>query len=275
MRYALLLLAVPVLMACSRVEDRNIIYLFKGEATTLAEFRRDYENWLAQSGRADSRELRRGYLENRVMEELLYRKGMLEGVEYLPDVRERINDYRRRIVIEKTRDMVDRGLYPIDDEEIKNYYVEHRDEFVRDRLYRLYAVRTKKKERAVEAYDLLATQGASVRLLSARYSDDKRLADMNGDWGLFSEDVMDDNWREEVTGKRIGDIVGPVRDGENYWTVIEIAGFAYKREIPLERAYPLILRKLRERVGDEDRRAHREKLLREYGVRINENNLDW
>ncbi|HSA33408.1 MAG TPA: peptidylprolyl isomerase [bacterium] len=275
MRYPLLLLAALVLMACSRAEDRNIIYLFKGEATTVAEFRRDYENWLAQSGRADSRELRHGYLESRVMEELLYRKGMLEGVEYLPDVRERINDYRRQVVIEKTRDMVDRSLYPIEDEEIKNYYVERRDEFVRDRLYRLYAVRTKKKERAFEAYDLLTTQGASIRLLSARYSDDKRLADRNGDWGLFSEDVMDEHWREELSGKRIGDIVGPVRDSENYWIVIEIAGFAYKREIPFERAYPLILRKLRERMGGDDRRAHREKLLREYGVRINENNLDW
>ncbi len=276
MRYAIVTLFLAVLLiACDREGDQNIMYLFRGEVTTVTEFRREYEEWISASGRADSADLRRSFLDNRIIDEILYGKGKLEGIEYLPDIKEKVRAYQRQLIIDKTRERIDRDLYPINEETIRKYYAEHKERFVRDKLYRLYAIRTKKKERAFEAYELLAKQGASIRLLSARYSDDKRLADMNGDWGLFSDDVMDDSWKTAVLQKRIGDIVGPVRDSENYWTVIEPAGFAYKRELSFERAYPLIVRELANSAGDDKWRLYREKLLREHGVRVNENNLQW
>lgn len=269
------ILSVVMLLNCSREEDRNIMYLFKGKVTTVNEFRREYEEWLASAGRVDSPEQRQSYLENRVIEEVFYNKGKLEGIEYLPDIKEKVDAYKRQLIVEKTRERIDRDLYPFDEESIKKYYAEHKDQFVRDKLYRLYAIRVKSKELAFETYEMLAKQGASIRLLSARYSGDKRLANMNGDWGLFSDDVMDDSWKSAVLQKRVGDIIGPVRDGENYWTVIELAGFAYKRELSFERAYPLIVRELVRQSGNDKWRQYREKLLREYGVKVNENNLQW
>jgi hypothetical protein len=273
-RFVLVFFTV-MLMACNREEDRNIMYLFKGEVTTVTEFRREYETWLAASGRADGPEQRRNYLDTRVIEEILYSKGTLEGIEYLPDIKEKVAAYKRQLIVDKTRELIDREIYPFDEEYIKKHYAEHKDQYVRDKLYRLYAIRVKNKERAFEIYGTLAKQGESIRLLSARYSDDKRLANMNGDWGLFSEDVMDDSWKTAVPQKRVGDLVGPVRDGENYWTIIELAGFAYKRELSFERAYPLIVRELVRQSGDDKWRQYREKLLREYGVKVNENNLQW
>jgi len=274
-RYALLGALAALLLSCDRGADRTILYLLNVDAVTVTEFRRDYEEWLVSSGQADGPELRRAFLDSRLMEDIFYEKGKLEGIEYLPEVREGIEECRQRLIVEKTRELVDRSLFPIDETAIKQYYVEHRDEFMRDKLYRLYAVRTKDKERAYEAYRKIAEGGFSIRLISAQYSDDRRLADMNGDWGLFSEDVMDPAWREAVVARKIGDIVGPVRDGERYWTVVELAGYAYRRELPLERAYQLIVRDLMRQEGDEKRRAHRERLYREYGVRVNEENLSW
>jgi len=209
------LLCAILLWACDRTEDRNIMYLFKGEVVTVTEFRHAYEEWLAAADRADSPEQRQNYLENRVIEEIFYHKGKLEGIEYLPDIKEKVEAYTRQLIVDKTRERIDRDLYPFGEESIKKYYAEHRDQFVRDKLYRLYAIRTKKKERAFEAYELLVKQGSSIRLLSARYSDDKRLVNMNGDWGLFSDDVMDDSWKTAVLQKRVGDLIGPVRDSEN------------------------------------------------------------
>ncbi len=269
------LFCAVMLSACAREGDQNIMYLFKGEVTTVTEFRREYEEWITASGRTDSPEQRRNYLENRVIDEVFYNKGKLEGIEYLPDIKEKVDAYKRQLIVEKTRERIDRDLYPFDEESIKKYYAEHKDRFVRDKLYRIYAIRVKSKERAFETYGKLTTEGGSIRLLSARYSDDKRLADMNGDWGLFSDDVMDDSWKTAVLQKRVGDLIGPVRDSENYWTIIELAGFAYKRELPFERAYPLIVRELVRRSGDDKWRQYREKLLREYGVKVNENNLQW
>ncbi len=271
-----ILVAAAGTIACDRtIEDPNILYLIKGEVVTVTEFRRNYEEWLSLSGRSDSPGMRRAYLASRIEDEVLYQKGKMEGVEYLPEIKEKIAEYRRQLIIKRMREMVDLSLHSPSEETVRRYYVEHRAEFVRDKMYRLYAVRTKDKDRAYEVYRKMTEEGFSVRLLAAQYSDDKRLADMNGDWGLFSEDTMDEAWKESVLPRKIGDIVGPVRDSEQYWTVIEIAGYAYRREIPFERAYPLIVRALTEKEGEEKQRAYRQRLLREYGVRINEQNLFW
>lgn len=272
-----LFFAVAVLVfACDRAtDDPNILYLIKGDVVTVTEFRRDYEEWLSASGHTDSVEMRRAYLATRIGDEILYQKGKMEGLEYLPEIKDKIEAYRRRLIADKMREMIDRSLYAITEDEVRRYYVEHRAEFVRDKLFRLYAIRTKDKNRAYEVYRKATEEGFSLRLLSAQYSDDKRLADMNGDWGLFSEDTMDENWKEAVLSRKIGDIVGPVRDGERYWTIVEIAGYAYRREIPFERAYPLIVRTLMQKEGEDKQRAYHQRLFREHGVRINEQNLFW
>ncbi len=274
MRALLLLLIVLLVCACRNSEDPAILYVFKGEVTTVAEFKQRYYEWQKTRGIKDSREMRENFLNSLIFEEVLYDKGKKEGIEYSPDVKRKIEDYKKRLIIDAMKERIDRELFPLDEERIKKHYLEHKEAFIREKLWRLYGIRVKDREKAWRIREMIE-KGESLRLLSARYSDDKNLAMNNGDWGLFSPDTMDEAWQKEVLKAPLGELVGPVRDAEGMFTLIEVGGYAYKRELSFERAYPLIVRDLLNSQGTDAWKAYRARLFEEYGIRINMNNMQW
>ena len=149
-----------------------------------------------------------------------------------------------------------------------------RSKFFRDKLYRLYALRVSNKKIAEDIVSQLR-KGASIKMLSARFSNDEALSRNNGDWGLFSEDVMDELWKNDVLSALPGEILGPYLDSDNFYTIIEIAGFAYKRQLSFNLAYPLIIEELIGLSGGEKWDRFRDVMIKEYGAKINIENLDW
>lgn len=265
---------LAAVIACNKAEDKNILFVLKGDVTTVAEFKNDYYNWTQTSGLSDDGEMRMSYLYSRLSDEILYDKGIKEGVEYLPQIADNIKQYKRELIIKTMKARVNSEIYSLDDEITKKYYVENKSRFMRDKLYRLTAVRVKKKDKADEVMSLLK-KGESVRVLSARYSDDKQLANNDGDWGLFSQDIMDESWKKAVVDGTLGSILGPFRDSEGYFTIMEISGFAYKRELSYNRAYPLIVKNIIGSKGKNKWVDYQNTMFRNYGVKINLDNLNW
>jgi hypothetical protein len=189
-------------------------------------------------------------------------------------VKNKIDEFRKKTIIEHMKKRTRKELYSIDDEIVRSFYLENKDLFLREKLHRLYAVRLSSKKTAEETASQLRS-GNSIRLLSARFSTDENLSRNNGDWGLFSEDVMDELWKKDVLSALPGEILGPYLDSENYYTIIEIAGYAYKRHLSFNRAYPIIVEKLIATQGSGEWDRYRDTMIRDYGAKINLDNLNW
>ena len=268
------MISILFVVSCGKLKDDPVVYVFKGDVVSLSDFKLKYNLWLRQNNMPDTEEMRKNYLFRELSEKFLYEMGKSEGVGDIPEIKNKIEDFKRKTIVEYMNRKTKREIYAIDDEIVRQYYIENKDKFLRDKLYRLYAVRVNSKKNAEDIAQQLRN-GASIRILSASLSDDEMLARNNGDWGLFSADVMGETWKDDVLASFPGEILGPYLDSENFYTIIEIAGFAYKRHLSFNLAYPLIVEELIAEYGTEKWDEYRDKMMTEYGAKINVGNLRW
>ena len=262
------------MLACGNLKDDSVVYVFKGDVVSVSDFKLKYNLWLRQNNMPDTEEMRKNYLFRELSEKFLYEMGKSEGVGDIPEIKNKIEDFKRKTIVEYMNRKTKREVYAIDDEAVRQYYIDNKDKFMRDKLYRLYAVRVTNKKNAEDIAQQLRN-GANIRILSASLSADEILARNNGDWGLFSDDVMGETWKDDVLASFPGEILGPYLDSENFYTIIEIAGFAYKRHLSFNLAYPLIVEELIAKYGTEKWDGYRDKMMTEYGAKINVENLRW
>jgi len=269
-----IVISVVFVISCGKLKDDSVVYVFKGDVVLVSDFKLKYNLWLRQNNMSDSEEMRKNYLFRELSEKFLYEMGKSEGVEDIPEIRNKIDDFKRKTIVEYMSRRTKHEVYAIDDGAVRQYYIENKDKFLRDKLYRLYAVRVSNKKKADDIAQQLRS-GANIRILSASLSDDEILARNNGEWGLFSPDVMGESWKDDVLASFPGEILGPYLDSENFYTIIEIAGFAYKRHLTFNLAYPLIVEELIAKYGTEKWDEYRDRMMTEYGAKINVENLWW
>ena len=269
-----IVISVVFVISCGKLKDDPVVYVFKGDVVSVSDFKLKYNLWLRQNNMSDSEEMRQNYLFRELSEKFLYEMGKSEGVEDIPEIRNKIDDFKRKTIVEYMSRRTKHEVYAIDDEAVRQYYIENKDKFLRDKLYRLYAVRVSNKKKADDIVQQLRN-GTNIRILSASLSDDEILARNNGEWGLFSPDVMGESWKDDVLASFPGEILGPYLDSENFYTIIEIAGFAYKRHLTFNLAYPLIVEELIAKYGTEKWDEYRDRMMTEYGAKINVENLWW
>ena len=272
--YIFIVISVFFAVSCGKLKDDSIVYVFKGDVVSVSDFKLKYNLWLRQNNMTDSEEMRKNYLFRELSEKFLYEMGKSEGVENIPEINNKIEDFRRKIIVDYMNKKTKHEIYAIDDEAVKQYYIEHRDQFLREKLYRLHAVRVTNKKNADEIAQQLRN-GGNIKIFSTRYSNDEMLSRNNGDWGLFSPDVMEESWKDDVMAGLPGEILGPYLDSENFYTIIEVVGFAYKRHLSFNLAYPLIVEELIAKYGTEKWEGYRDKMMSEYGAKINFENLRW
>ena len=265
---------VFVLCACGKFKEDPVVYVFKGDVVSLSDFKLKYNLWLRQNNMADSEEMRKNYLFRELSEKFLYEMGKSEGVGEIPEIKNKIEDFKRKTIVEYMNKKTKREVYAIDDEAVRRYYMENKDKFLRDKLYRLYAVRVTNRKNAEDIAQQLRS-GGNIRMLSSTLSNDEILARNNGELGLFSPDVMDESWKNDVLASFPGEILGPYLDSGNFYTIIEIAGFAYKRHLSFNLAYPMIVEDLIAKYGTEKWEGYRDRMMTEYGAKINVENLRW
>jgi len=273
--FCIFVIAVMLLsVSCGKLNEDPIVYVFKGDVVSVSDFKLKYNLWLRQNNMPDTEEIRKNYLFRELSEKFLYEMGRSEGVDDIPEIKNKIEDFKRKTIVEYMSKKTKREVYAIDDEALRQYYIENKDKFMRDKLYRLYAVRVTNKKNAEDIAQQLRN-GANIRILSASLSNDEILARNNGEWGLFSADVMGESWKDDVLASFPGEILGPYLDSENFYTIIEIAGFAYKRHLSFNLAYPLIVEEMIAKYGTEKWDGYRDKMMTEYGAKINVENLRW
>ena len=161
---------LTLLLSCGRSNNSNIMYVFKGEVVSVSDFKGKYTLWRRRNGLDDSMEMRRNYLMHELSDKLLFEAGMKEGVDNIAEVAQKIDNFKRRTIIDYMQKKTKKELFSIDDQTVRKYYLENKDQFYREKLYRIYAIRTFSKKSATAILEQLRN-GASIRMLSARLKD--------------------------------------------------------------------------------------------------------
>ncbi len=217
---------------------------------------------------------KRQYVQNLVDREVFSREAESEGYLNRPDIKKRIEDFKKRLLwAEYIRDLSRKDFSKnITDAELKKFYNEHLKDYTEPEKVHAKHILVKTK---AEAEKVLAElkKGADWNEVARKYSIDKSNASKGGDLGTFSRGRMVKPFEDAVFSMKPGEISQPVKTKYGYHIIKLISKIP-----PKVKPFEMIKNVVRNRYINEMRRnlidKEREKLYAKYGAVIYDKNIN-
>ena len=194
-------------------DDGTIVARIGDETITLAAFEERLDK-LPDSIRSIAKANKAAYLENLVVEDLLYKEAVKKGLDKDEDIVMLFEEARKRILIARlAQDEIDNKVN-ISDRDIKAYYNENKAELESPELYRASHILVDTMEEASGISDKL-TAGALFEELAREHSKDVT-SKRGGDIGYFSTGQMLPEFEDACMKLKIGETSGPVKTQFGY-----------------------------------------------------------
>ncbi len=190
MRVVRVIIVVAVFASCmgvygcgkARKDDGKVIATVSNSAITLGAFKARIERLPAYYQRIIKNNLKR-YLDETIMEKLLYEEALRKGLDRDKEVKEILSEARKKILISKlVASQVDEKA-KVSDGEIQKYYDEHKDEFKKPEMWRASHILVADEAQARSIAEELV-KGGDFAELAKKYSIDAT-ASRGGDIGFF------------------------------------------------------------------------------------------
>jgi peptidyl-prolyl cis-trans isomerase C len=193
----------------------EIVATYKGRSLTAGDVMKELERLPPPSRNyLTVPERKKQFVENMIMNDLLFQEGQGEGFDRDPDIERQVNDLRRRLVVQKV--MRKYQTPPtITDEQVQAYYDAHPD------LYSTTQIRASHilvKDEAL-AKDLLAqvrTDPQKFATLATEKSTDVTSAKKGGDLGMFGQGRMVAEFERAAFALEPGEISDVVKTQYGY-----------------------------------------------------------
>ncbi|UCH28105.1 MAG: peptidyl-prolyl cis-trans isomerase [Myxococcales bacterium] len=196
----------------------------------------------------------RALADAQVENELFYQGAKKLGYADDPEVQKFVDQTAMKIFVRRE---FEETVTPdeVPQEQVDKYYREHPNEFRRPEMRRARHILVGSKAEAEEVLKILRTEAETFRAVAKNRSLDTETNVRGGDLLYFTAEG-------EVVGKeaevridatlaesafsleKAGDIAGPLDLGDGKWSVLELTGIRPERVKDLERAAPMIRRKL-------------------------------
>lgn len=237
--------AVPSLLACGGTEPKEkdeVLATVEGSRITESMFREETEK-LPPHIRplVDSPSGRMQFLESLISRDLLLREAVRRGFEGRPEVRDRLQQARRSILMETLLQDVTENLPPPSDEEIRKFYEENQASFRTTERVRVRHILFR-QENLAEATARSARKGVPFEdLMKGSQSAGATVADL----GLIERGTYDRDFENAAFGAEENSIVGPVKTMYGFH-VIQVLEKRPAGVAPLEEVERRIAAELRE-----------------------------
>jgi len=225
-RYLVLIVAVLTAVSiagCERLQAKKekeaekktgpILARIGGDVVTLDEFN-DRISKLPDNIRPMVEQNKTAYLENIVVETLLYNEALKKGYDKDKEVEELFEETKKRIIISRLVGEDVEAFVEVDEEDVMAYYNDRKDEYTQPELYRASHILVETMEEAVEIADKL-NSGASFEELAREHSLDAT-SRRGGDIGYFSAGQMVPEFEDTCFKLEIGAVSGPVKTQFGY-----------------------------------------------------------
>jgi peptidyl-prolyl cis-trans isomerase C len=194
-------------------QESPVLVRVNGESLTKRDFNfflpSDYQNVLTAEERQE-------YLERWITTQLLYEEAIRSGLGVSPDIDARLEHYKKDLVAHRLVQKVIQERAVVTEEEVRAYYDEHREEYLKE--FRVSHILVDTPEAAEEVKTLLGSK--SFTYLARRHSIDKHTRG-GGDLGYLSRGNMLPEFEDVVFSMKVGD-VSDVIESEFGYHIIKV-----------------------------------------------------
>ncbi len=245
-----------------------------GDWTVTKDYVYDYIAKLpeAQRRKWDNEAGRAELTDRLIAQELYHREALDHGLDEREDVRKRIAEATRQILIDAYyRNFVEKAAEPTEDE-IHDYYESHIDEFTSLPVARAQHIFSRDPKKLEELKERIVEGGEKFSKLAMRYSEDPLTQKDGGDLGYFNpggyirgigfEDALSDT----MFKMEVGRVYGPIHWSRG-WSLIRVN----EKQDATVRPYAevrddIVKRLVQDRIDDARRKVYAE-LKKKYPVR--------
>ena len=214
--YLILAVAFVIPVAGCGSRDKRIFAKVDGETITVKDFN-DRIAKLPKQYQDIVKAQKRNYLDDLIMEKLLYKKALKAGIDKDRETQEIISEATKKIIIAKLVEKEVEKVAKISDEEVRKYYDEHSEEFMLPERWRASHILVETPEEANAIKQKLA-QGASFEELAREKSKDAT-AKIGGDIGYFSKGQLVPEFEEECFKLQVGEVGNVVKTQFGYHVI--------------------------------------------------------
>lgn len=170
------------------VEEGEVVARYGSQVLTETEFISELSRLPSRSRSVMNAEGRRRFVENYVLNELLFEEGSSRGYLEDPDITRQVSDLKKRLVVQKVvRDLQD--MAPLSDEDVQKQYDSHPEQYSTTTI-RARHILVKDEAEAKKLREQAIAKPESFADLAKEHSVDKASARKGGDLGFFGHGRM-------------------------------------------------------------------------------------
>lgn len=163
--------------------------------------------------------------EELIKRELLYEEAKDRGLQKSEEFKKRMEEFRKITLINMLLEEELKKLQNVTEKDAKDYYEQHKEEFIKPQQVRLSQIVVKNEEEAKKVYERL-NKGEDFATLAKELSRDEKTKTSGGDIGFFSKEQLNQQIQNVVFNLKKGQVSMPLTyKGELYiFKVTDIKG---------------------------------------------------
>jgi peptidyl-prolyl cis-trans isomerase C len=236
---------VFALPACAKKEEQKGTYLAKvgNVKITQADFEREFKN-LPEFAQAlfNGNEGREKFLDELVKKEMLYQEALKKGLDKNPEFVSKMNDIKKISLVGMLLEQVIEEKTKLTDEDIKNYYDRHREDFAPVSGIRASQIIVKTQSEAENILERLK-KGEDFANIARQSSIDPGSAKNGGDLGFLSKSQMKPEFEAVATKLKVGEVSNAVKTGAGY-LIVKVTDKKFEKPLEFEKVKGLIGQRL-------------------------------
>jgi len=190
----------------------NGIKITEADFAAELEGKPDFYKQYAQS--ADGKKQIRDKLVER---KLLLLTAEKEGVANSPDLEAKVQAYRERMIVDKLREKVVATQFEITDEDTKDYYDSHPEQYNRPESARLRQIVVNDAKTADTVYKEAKASPAQFEELARKYSQDETTKGRGGEMGMVNKGTQAPEVESKIFSLKEGEISSPVNSKGKFY----------------------------------------------------------
>ncbi|MDL1967512.1 MAG: peptidyl-prolyl cis-trans isomerase [Deltaproteobacteria bacterium] len=222
MKKLMVVIAVLIFIcSCSSERAENTIALFEGGNITKEDLVAHYKKLKMESRyRNNPEQLTPAFVFDHALNmEIIIAKGLKENLHLDPWIRQEIHGFMSDLFLKV---MQDRLVPEIDkenitEEEMRQFYEEHKKNYLKKALYGIKMIKINDKEKAESIVSEIREGRITFEDAASNYSTDGKSKGNDGFIGTRSLDKFRDNWRLAIENLRLNAMSDPVKIDEDYY----------------------------------------------------------
>jgi EpsD family peptidyl-prolyl cis-trans isomerase len=275
-KVTILLLIIPLvyLFAGCAKEGQKGAYLAKvgNVQITQADFERELKNLPSFAQKIfEGKEGKEKFLNELVKRELLYQEALKKGLDNNPEYKRKVEEFKKITLISQLLETEITSKAEVTDQDVKNYYEKHKEDFSPFLEARVSLIRVKTEDEANKIRERLV-KGEDFAKIAKSSSIDQGSAKNGGDLGYLSRNQLTPELEAVVSKLNTGEISEPIKV-QNGYDIVKITDKKLGKQIEFEKVKNLIKQHLASEKQKDAFDTYIEDLKKSYKVEINNDAL--